>query len=74
MDSQVIIGVVSHDEHEHDSKTLKPALEHARLHRKTDIKVAVVDKGNRGRKQYVSTEVLLPSKLLKKGNRVVKPV
>ena len=31
-DSNIIVGVASHDEHEHDSKTLKAALESAHEH------------------------------------------
>ena len=63
---QVIIGVKSHDAHEHDSKTLAPALAHAEQHRTTPISMAVVDRGYRGAKQSVETEVLLPSPPLKR--------
>ena len=57
---KIIIGVVSHDEHVHDSKTLAPALTHAHQHRTTLIDLAVVDRGYRGSQQYFDTEVLLP--------------
>lgn len=51
--SQVIIGVASHDKHEHDSKTLKAVLSHAQSQRQSAIELAVVDRGYRGAKQYV---------------------
>ena len=51
----------SHDEHIHDSKTLKPALDAAQ-----PFKLAVVDRGYRGAKQYVEAEVLLPGEPLKR--------
>lgn len=64
--SKIIIGVVSHDVHVHDSKTLEPALTHAHQHRETPIDLAVVDRGYRGAQQYVDTEVLLPKPPLKR--------
>ena len=66
LENQVIVGAVSHDEHTHDSKTLKPALDHANRHRQSNIDLAVVDRGYRGAKQYVDCKVLLPSKPLKR--------
>ncbi|EWH09815.1 transposase IS4 family protein [Catenovulum agarivorans DS-2] len=65
----IIIGAVSHDEHTHDSKTLAPTLEHANQHRKSDIELAVVDRGYRGAQQYVDADVLLPSAPLKRDNQ-----
>ena len=62
----IIIGVESHDEHTHDSKTLKSALEQAHQFRDKDIEMAVVDRGYRGAKKHVSCEVLLPNRPLKK--------
>lgn len=64
--SQVIVGVESHDEHQHDSKTLESALESAHEFRDKDIDLAVVDRGYRGAKKYVECEVLLPSAPLKR--------
>ena len=64
--SQVIVGVESHDEHVHDSKTLKSALAVANRHRNTDIELAVVDRGYRGAKKHVDINVLLPGKALKR--------
>ena len=66
LDSQVIIGVASHDEHEHDSKTLKTALNEAMSFRESSIELAVVDRGYRGAKKTVTAEVLLPSVPLKR--------
>jgi IS5 family transposase len=65
----IIIGVVSHQKNEHDSKTLPSALSHARQNRKTPIDLAVVDRGYRGLKQVGETEVMLPKKPLKRDNR-----
>lgn len=64
--SQVIVGVESHTQHLHDSKTLKPALAVAQRHRHKPIKRAVVDRGYRGAKQWVEIEVLLPGPPLKR--------
>lgn len=66
LDSQIIIGVASHDQHEHDSKTLKTALSEAEALRETAITMAVVDRGYRGAKKTVDAEVLLPSAPLKR--------
>ena len=65
-DSQVIIGVVSHDRHVHDSKTLCEALSEAHCHREKEIELAVVDRGYRGAKKLVECEVLLPGPRLKR--------
>ncbi len=64
--SQVIVGVASHDENEHDSKNLKAALESAHEHRQTTIELAVLDRGYRGANKHVDVEVLLPNKKLKR--------
>jgi len=66
--SQVNVGVESHDQHEHDSKTLKSALAQAQQHRTSPIKMAVVDRGYRGAKKHVEVEVLPPSAPLKSDN------
>lgn len=67
--SQVIVGVASHDTNLHDSKTLKAALESANSHRKNPVTTAVVDRGYRGCKQYVDAEVILPSAPLKRDSK-----
>lgn len=64
--SQVIVGVESHDDHVHDSKTLKSALAAASRNRTSNIELAVVDRGYRGAKKHVEIDVLLPGKVLKR--------
>lgn len=66
LDSQVIVGVASHDQHEHDSKTLEAALTSANENRQTPVSTAVVDRGYRGSKRKVEVEVILPSAPLKR--------
>jgi len=69
-DSNIIVGVASHDEHEHDSKTLKAALESAHEHRTKAVKLAVVDRGYRGARKHIAEDIdiLLPSPPLKRDN------
>ncbi|MFQ5469724.1 MAG: IS5 family transposase [Gammaproteobacteria bacterium] len=64
--SQVIVGVASHDEHEHDSKTLQTALTATEDFRGSTIEMAIVDRGYRGAKKRVTVEVLLPGAPLKR--------
>ncbi len=64
--SHVIVGAVSHDDHEHDSRTLKSALASANENRKTLVTTAVVDRGYKGCKRKVDVEVILPSAPLKR--------
>lgn len=69
VNSQIIVGVESHDEHTHDSKTLEAALAISNRMRETAIKCAVVDRGYRGyrgAKKQVAIDVLLPSPPLKR--------
>lgn len=68
LNSQVIVGVASHDKHEHDSKTLKAVLDSADENRKTPVSTAVVDRGYKGCKRKVDAEVILPSAPLKRDN------
>ena len=68
LESKVIVGVESHDVHEHDSKTLKAALASADANRKMPVLTAVVDRGYRGCKRKVEVEVILPSTPLKQDN------
>jgi len=67
-ETNIIVGVASHDEHEHDSKTLKAALKSAHEHRINPIKLAVVYRGYRGAKKYLSDDIniLLPGPPLKR--------
>ena len=68
VDSHVIVGVASHDVHEHDSKTLKAALSSAQSTRDKPIELAVVDRGYRGAKKHIPHHMalLLPSPPLKR--------
>ena len=66
LESQVIVGVASHDQHVHDSKTLTSALESANENRNVPVSTAVVDRGYRGCKRTVDIEVILPSAPLKR--------
>jgi IS5 family transposase len=68
LDSQVIVGVASHDQHEHDSKTLEAALKSANENRRKPVSTTVVDRGYRGCKRKVEAEVILPSAPLKRDN------
>jgi len=68
LDSQVIVGVASHNQHEHDSKTLKAALTSMTENRETPVSTVVVDRGYRGCKRTVEAEVILPSSPLKRDN------
>lgn len=72
LNSQVIVGVASHDKHEHDSKTLKAALDSANENRTTPVSTAVVDRGYKGCKRKVEAEVILPSVPLKRDNEQVR--
>ena len=70
--SKVIVGVKSHEEHTHDSATLKPAIEAAEKTRQTQIETAVVDRGYRGAKSKVDVEVIIPNRPLKRDSRAMK--
>jgi hypothetical protein len=60
-DTNIIVGVASHDKNIHDSKTLTVAISHA--NRNKPIKQAVCDRG------YVGANIILPKKALKRDNR-----
>ncbi len=66
--SSIIVGFASHEKHEHDSKCLKPALEHAMSNRTKPIKTAVLDRGYKGCKNKVEVECIIPSPPLKRDN------
>lgn len=70
--SGVIVGVVSHAENKHDSKTLPEVLKAAHRNRTKNIDKAVVDRGYRGVKQVEETEIVLPGKALKRDTRYQK--
>ncbi len=68
-DSNIIVGVASHDTNIHDSKTLETVINHANSNRIKPIKKAVCDRGYKGKKQVEDTQIILPSKSLKRDNR-----
>ena len=67
--SNVIVGVVSHEQNQHDSKTLPDILAHTENTRGKAIEVAVCDRGYRGPKVIGQTQIVLPSPPLKRDNR-----
>ncbi len=68
-DTNIIIGVASHDKNIHDSKTLDIALSHAHSNRTKSIKNAVCDRGYVGAKEVLGVKIILPKKALKRDNR-----
>jgi IS5 family transposase len=70
--SGIIVGVVAHKKHEHDSKTLQAALESANKHRTTPIKEAICDRGYRGKKEVDGTKICIPDKPLKRDSKYQK--
>ena len=68
-DSNIIVGVTSHNKNIHDSKTLDTVLDNAHKNRERPIKQAVCDRGYRGNKQVGNVKIILPSKALKADNR-----
>ncbi|SMN02581.1 Mobile element protein [uncultured Candidatus Thioglobus sp.] len=70
-DSNIIVGVVSHDKNIHDSKTLECAIAHGNSNRdrQKPIKQAVCDRGYVGAKEVLGAQIILPKKALKKDNR-----
>lgn len=67
--SNIIVGVVSHPKNAYDGDTLCEVLEHITNIRGKDVSQAVCDRGYRGRKKVNETDIILPSKGLKKDNR-----
>jgi len=67
--SNIIVGVVSHPKNIYDGATLEEVLEHIEISRGKKVLKAVCDRGYRGKKMVNETEIILPSKGLKKDNR-----
>ena len=65
----IILAAVSHSKNIHDSKTLKEVLSAAMAVRRNPIVAAICDRGYRGVKQIGETEIVLPSKGLKRDTR-----
>jgi len=70
--SKIIVGVVSHDEHTHDSKTFENAVAVANQMRVNPITTAVVDRGYRGVKKQEGIEIVLPGLPLKRDSEIEK--
>ncbi|VVM25340.1 ISPg7, transposase [uncultured Gammaproteobacteria bacterium] len=68
-DTNIIVGVVSHDKNIHDSKTLDAAITHANSNRTKPIQQAVCDRGYVGVKEVLGAMIILPKKALKRDNR-----
>ncbi|VVM25253.1 ISPg7, transposase [uncultured Gammaproteobacteria bacterium] len=68
-DTNIIVGVASHDKNIHDSKTLTVAISHANSNRNKPIKQAVCDRGYVGAKVVLGAHIILPKKALKRDNR-----
>lgn len=67
--SNIIVGVSSHEQNLHDSKTLPEVLVHIENSRGAKAKTAVCDRGYRGPKTVGDTTIILPAPPLKKDNR-----
>ena len=64
--SNIIVGVVSHEQNQHDSHTLPEILKHVETSRGKTAKQAVCDRGYRGKSEVNGTKIILPGKALKR--------
>ncbi|MDQ7072392.1 MAG: IS5 family transposase [Gammaproteobacteria bacterium] len=67
--TNIIVGVVSHERNIHDNHTLPEVLAHIEHSRGKEAKLAICDRGYRGKKKYGETDIILPAAPLKKDNR-----
>ena len=72
--SGVIVGVASHENNEHDSKTLESALISAISNRSKPIQEAICDRGYQGKKEVLGVVVSIPGKVLKRDTKYQKEV
>jgi len=70
--SNIIVGVVSHEQNLHDSHTLPEILAHVEASRGKAAKQGVCDRGYRGKSCVNGTLIILPKKALKKDTRYQK--
>lgn len=70
--SNIIVGVVSHEQNLHDSHTLPEILAHVEASRGKAAKQGVCDRGYRGKSCVNGTLIILPKKALKKDSRYQK--
>lgn len=68
----LIVGVVSHEQNQHDSHTLPEILRHVEASRGKAVKQAVCDRGYRGKREVDGTRIILPGKALKRDSRYQK--
>ena len=64
--SGIIVGVAAHPNNEHDSKTLKAALQSANANRTLPVKEAICDRGYRGAKEVEGAVISIPGIPLKR--------
>jgi IS5 family transposase len=67
--SNIIVGVVSHEDNVFDGHTLPDILKHTAASRDKEVKTAVCDRGYRGSKTVGNTQIILPGPPLKRDNR-----
>jgi IS5 family transposase len=67
--SNIIVGVVSHENNQYDGDTLAEVLDHIQRTRGEPVEQAVCDRGYRGRKVVGETDIILPAPPLKRDNR-----
>ncbi|SER87543.1 transposase, IS5 family, partial [Nitrosomonas sp. Nm51] len=67
--SNIIVGVVSHEQNLHDSHTLPEILRHVETSRGKTARQAVCDRGYRGKNEVNGTKIILPGKALKRDTR-----
>lgn len=65
----LIVGVISHEQNQHDSHTLPEILRHVEASRGKAVKQAVCDRGYRGNREVNGTGIILPRKALKRDTR-----
>jgi IS5 family transposase len=68
----LIVGVISHEQNQHDSHTLREILRHVEASRGKAVKQAVCDRGYRGKREVNGTRIILPGKALKRDSRYQK--
>ncbi len=67
--SNLIVGVVSHENNVHDGHTLPEVLQHIMQTRGKPVKQAVCDRGYRGKSEVNGVQIILPKKPLKRDSR-----
>jgi IS5 family transposase len=67
--SNVIVGVVSHEHNVFDGHTLPDILRHTAASRGKEVRTAACDRGYRGSKTVGNTQIILPGPPLKRDSR-----